>query len=49
MNQTLPWLRWWDSQGNLLLTGDERAEREQQRAQRLAAKLRELGVDPHEV
>lgn len=21
----LPWLRWWDNQGNLLLTGDERA------------------------
>ncbi|MGC1198986.1 MAG: Uma2 family endonuclease, partial [Geitlerinemataceae cyanobacterium] len=56
MHQTLPWLRWWDSQGNLLLTGDERAEqqqqraeREQQRAERLAAKLRELGVDPDEV
>ncbi|WP_375495008.1 Uma2 family endonuclease [uncultured Nostoc sp.] len=23
---TLPWLRWWDGQGNLLLTGEERAE-----------------------
>jgi Uma2 family endonuclease len=34
-----PWLRWWDAQGNLLLTGAERAER-------MAAKLRELGVDP---
>jgi Uma2 family endonuclease len=56
MNQLLPWLRWWDSEGNLLLTGDERAEREQQRAEReqqraerLAAKLRELGVNPEEV
>jgi Uma2 family endonuclease len=37
-----PWLRWWDPQGNLLLTGAERAER----ADRFAAKLRELGVDP---
>ncbi len=37
-----PWLRWWDAQGNLLLTGAERAER----ADRYAAKLRELGVDP---
>jgi hypothetical protein len=21
----IPWLRWWDTDGNLLLTGDERA------------------------
>ncbi len=47
-NQTLPWLRWWDEQGNLLLTGDERAEQEKQRADRLAAKLRELGIDADE-
>ena len=40
-NQTQLWLRWWDEQGNLLLTGTEqaavereRAEREQQRALR---------------
>jgi hypothetical protein len=46
LNQNLPWLRWWDSSGNLLLSGDERADREQQRADRLAAKLRELGIDP---
>jgi hypothetical protein len=32
INQTLPWLRWWDNQGNLLLCGDERATLEQQRA-----------------
>jgi Uma2 family endonuclease len=25
-NSELPWLRWWDEQGNLLLTGHERAE-----------------------
>ena len=25
-NLDLPWLRWWDSLGNLLLTGEERAE-----------------------
>ncbi len=34
MNQDLPWLRWWDGQGNLLLSGDERATTEQQRADR---------------
>nr|MDZ8284879.1 Uma2 family endonuclease [Nostoc sp. ChiSLP01] len=32
-NVELPWLRWWDLQGNLLLTGDERAEQESQRAE----------------
>jgi hypothetical protein len=38
-NVELPWLRWYDSEGKLLPTGHERAER-------LAARLRELGVDP---
>ncbi len=32
-NQTQRWLRWWDSEGNLLLTGTERAEIEQHRAE----------------
>jgi Uma2 family endonuclease len=32
MNQTLPWLRWWDRAGNLLPTGEERAAQEKQRA-----------------
>lgn len=32
-NVELPWLRWWDAQGNLLLTGEERAEQERQRAE----------------
>ncbi|MFN6513881.1 MAG: Uma2 family endonuclease [Nostoc sp. CreGUA01] len=33
LNKEIPWLRWWDEQGNLLLTGDERAEAERQRAE----------------
>ena len=53
LNVELPWLRWWDSLGNLLLTGDERAKAERQRAEtieqenaRLREQLRALGVDP---
>jgi Uma2 family endonuclease len=73
-NMTLPWLRWWDAQGNLLpawheTTEEERQAKEQaerraeeerqakeqarqeteaavQCADRLAAKLRALGIDP---
>src|SRR5262249_22303247 len=33
-NQELPWLRWWDTQGKLLPTSEERAEQERQRAER---------------
>jgi Uma2 family endonuclease len=58
-NAELPWLRWWDASGNLLLTGAERAEterqraeaaeslleRERQRAEELAQRLRDLGID----
>ncbi|MEG4323409.1 MULTISPECIES: Uma2 family endonuclease [unclassified Microcoleus] len=32
-NVDLPWLRWWDSDGNLLLTGFERVEEERQIAE----------------
>ncbi|ULP74302.1 hypothetical protein BDGGKGIB_03966 [Nodularia sphaerocarpa UHCC 0038] len=38
-NMELPWLRCWDLQGNLLLTGEEKAER-------LTAQLRALGIEP---
>lgn len=76
-NQVLPWLRWWDLEGNLLLSAEERADQEKQRADQeqkhaererqradqerqradqerqradlLAAKLRELGVEPSEI
>jgi Uma2 family endonuclease len=75
-NVTLPWLRWWDAEGNLLLTGEARADQEreraeqereradtaetllqeerqqrelaQQRAEILAQKLREMGINPDE-
>jgi hypothetical protein len=51
--QTLPWLRWWAADGDLLLTGSELAEHERprteierRRAELLAFKLRGLGIDP---
>lgn len=47
------WLRWCNSHGEILLTGDEkaeqerqRAEQERQRAERLAAILKAQGIDP---
>ncbi|UBF27187.1 Uma2 family endonuclease [Kovacikia minuta CCNUW1] len=57
------WLRWCNSQGQVILTGAEgqeverqraeverqRAEVERQRADRLAEKLRELGINPDQV
>jgi Uma2 family endonuclease len=49
LGQTTTWLRWWDEHGNLLLWSAEQAEQERQRAEILAAKLRELGVDPDEL
>lgn len=54
-NLALPWLRWWNLQGQLLLTGEERAAQaeqqlveERQRSAQLAAKLRSLGIEPDE-
>jgi hypothetical protein len=40
------WLRWCDRDGNVILTGAERAEQERQRAERLAGQLRALGIEP---
>ncbi len=44
-NAELPWLRWWDAQGNLLLTGEERAEVERQKRLLITEKLRNLSVE----
>lgn len=55
-NQTLMWLRWWDSDGNLLLTGTEQAAVEQQRANTEAQARRDaiprllgMGLNPEQV
>jgi Uma2 family endonuclease len=54
--RTREWLYWYDQEGNRLLTPEELAMREgqradasQQRADRLAARLRSLGIDPDNV
>jgi len=39
-------LRWFDGEGNWLLTP---AEQQKQRADRLAQKLQELGIDPNSI
>jgi Putative restriction endonuclease len=44
--QTATWLRWCLPDGKLVPTGRERAEQERERADRLAAQLRALGVEP---
>ncbi len=43
------WLRWFTASGELILTPGEEAEAAQARAERLAAKLRELNIDPDEL
>ncbi|MBO3463831.1 Uma2 family endonuclease [Aetokthonos hydrillicola Thurmond2011] len=50
------WLRWCYQDGNVLLTGDERASQAEQRANEaeqkaelLAQKLREMGIDPNDL
>jgi Uma2 family endonuclease len=43
------WLRWYDANGTWLLNRDEQAAQERQRAERLASRLRELGIDPEDV
>ncbi|BAZ28238.1 hypothetical protein NIES4074_06690 [Cylindrospermum sp. NIES-4074] len=44
-NAELPWLRWWDAKGNLLLTGEERAGVEKQKREKLVEKLRYLSPE----
>ena len=44
---TREWLYWYDEQGQRLLTPEERILQAEQKAERLAEKLRELGIDPN--
>jgi Uma2 family endonuclease len=43
------WLRWCDEGGNILKTGDERAQTAEEKANKLAEQLRALGVDPNTI
>ena len=43
------WLRWYDVGGNWISTPTELAEQERAKAERLAARLRELGVNPEDL
>ena len=40
------WLRWYDAQSQWIPTPLEQLERERQRAERLSAQLRALGIEP---
>lgn len=44
---TREWLYWYDEQGQKLLTPEERILQAEQKAERLADKLRGLGIDPN--
>ena len=43
------WLRWFDADNQLILTAEERAEQAQAKSDRLAQRLRELGIDPDDI
>ena len=45
-NLDATWLRWQNASGELIPTGGERADRERDRADRLAAQLRAHGISP---
>jgi len=47
--QESTWLRWCDREGQIIPTGAEGREIERQRAERLAERLRAMGVDPDEI
>ncbi|WP_373525745.1 Uma2 family endonuclease [Nostoc sp.] len=49
LGRTREWLYWYDQQGRKLPTPEELVQQERQRAQRLAQKLRDLGINPEDI
>lgn len=49
MGRGAVWLRWATIEGKLLPTGHELATVAEQRSQKLAARLREMGINPEEI
>jgi len=47
--QASTWLRWCDRDGKIIPTGAEGRDAERQRAERLAERLRAMGVNPDEI
>ncbi|WP_421657934.1 Uma2 family endonuclease [Leptothermofonsia sp. ETS-13] len=43
------WLRWYDAEGNWILTDTEQLAQVEARAEKLAQKLKELRIDPDQV
>ncbi|MGD1900792.1 MAG: Uma2 family endonuclease [Geitlerinemataceae cyanobacterium] len=48
-NQDQLWLRWWDSDGNLLLTGTERAEKAERSQREAVSRLLEMGLSREQI
>ncbi|MEH1935965.1 MAG: Uma2 family endonuclease [Nostoc sp.] len=49
LGRTREWLYWYDQQGRKLPTPEELVQQERQRAQRLAQRLRDLGINPEDI
>jgi Uma2 family endonuclease len=49
LGRTREWLYWYDEQGHKYPTPEEVIQIERQRTERLAAKLRELGINPEDI
>jgi hypothetical protein len=49
LGRTREWLYWYDQEGRKLPTPEELVQQERERADRLAQKLRDLGINPEDI